>query len=109
MPTFALTPVGSDLLVRPLGGEDQEDPQRAAQLDDLLGALARFLAVLVVGKEVLALIDREDQRVQAQVFPVGEQARHLVFRAQVARQTFDYLGAALAFLDARRPARRTRL
>jgi len=54
-----------------LRGQQQHDAERAAELDDLLGQLAGFLAELRVAEQLLALIDRQHQRMQPKLLAAG--------------------------------------
>ena len=97
MPTFADTPVGRDSRVRSLGGEDEDDPQGGAALDDGLGQAGGLVLVVGVGEQFLALVDERRDQEQSERLAGGEFGGDLVLRAQLPRQPPDRRRALVQF------------
>ena len=89
MPTFADTPVGRLLASGPLGGEDEDDPERGAALDDGLDQPGGLVLVVGVGEEFLALVDEHRDQEQAECAASRQLRGDLVLRAQLPGQLAD--------------------
>ncbi|OLL89881.1 hypothetical protein Ae406Ps2_6394c [Pseudonocardia sp. Ae406_Ps2] len=96
-PDVRADPGGQRLGVRALCGEDEDDPHRRAALDDPGREAVGFVLEVGVGEQLLALVQAQDDREQAQVTAGRQLWGDLVLRAQLPGQFADALGAAVEF------------
>lgn len=90
--TFADTPVGSDALSRPLGGQDQEHAERPADADHEARIVGGLRPVPFVAEQVLDLVDDAAHRPELQRPPRGDLAGDAFVGAQVAGQGLEPFG-----------------
>lgn len=93
MPAFAEMALGRLSLSGRWVVRIEDDAEGRAALDDRGGVLGGLLAVLVVGEQLLALVDRHHHRMQAEIAPGRQFGCDLELGCLVAGQAVDDLGA----------------